>query len=193
MSLWPPETGAWGSPVFPGHVRDPLRRFSGRASKELRYDGCWSDVGPTVPEIWPFLWKLLFLGRMSKFDFLYLHLYLYVRICICIRVFVFVFVYLYLYLITTTFCFGSFLMKIHSWLLRLALHDNLGVFKGHGSFLGNWASETLSEGIPVQLFDSPPYSPCRWGLKWTNNSLFCLGHFLAPDPKWAYFYESVPP
>ena len=203
MCLIHPKTGASGSPVFPGHVRDPLRCFSRRARQELRFEWCWSDVGPTVPEICPFSWKLLFFGRMSKFDsgalpvfvfvFVCANLYSYLCICICICVFVFVFVYLYLYLITTTFCFGSFLMKIHSWLLRLALHDNLGVFKGHGSFLGNWASETLSEGIPVQLFDSPPYSPCRWGLKWTNNSLFCLGHFLAPDPKWAYFYESVPP
>ena len=38
-----------------------------------------------------------------------------VCICICMCEFVFVFVYLYLYLIMTTFCFGSFLMKIHSW------------------------------------------------------------------------------
>ena len=89
-----PKTGASGSPVFPGHVRDPLRCFSRRARKELRFEGCWSDVGLTVPEIWPFSWTLLFFGRMSKFDsgalpvfvfvFVWANLYLYLCICICI-------------------------------------------------------------------------------------------------------------
>ena len=81
---------------------------------------------------------------------------------------VFVFVYLYLYLCICVFVFDHdyllflFIFDENPFLrLRLALHDNLGVFKGHGSFLGNRASETLSEGIPVQLFDSPPYSNCR--------------------------------
>ena len=124
----------------------------------------------------------------------FVYLYLYLCICICMCEFVFVFVYLYLYLciciwylITTTFCFGSFLMKIHSWLLRLALHDNLGVFKGHGSFLGNRASETLSEGIPVQLFDRASGRNCRNEPKWTKNSLFCLSHFFASRPKLSRF------
>ena len=40
MCLLHPETGASGSPVFPGHVRDPLRCFSRRAGKELRFEGC---------------------------------------------------------------------------------------------------------------------------------------------------------
>ena len=46
------KTGASGSPVFPGHERDPLMCFSGGGRKELSFEGCWSDVGPTVPEIW---------------------------------------------------------------------------------------------------------------------------------------------
>ena len=98
-----PKTGASGSPVFPGHVRDPLRCFSRRARKELRFEGCWSDVGLTVPEIWPFPWKLLFFRRMSKFDSRALHVFvvvfvcanLYLYLCICICVFVFVFVYFF--------------------------------------------------------------------------------------------------
>ena len=52
------------------------------------------------------------IGRLDTFVFVYLCIC--ICICICICVFVFVFVYLYLYLIMTTFCFGSFLMKIHS-------------------------------------------------------------------------------
>ena len=40
MCLLHPKTGASGSPVFPGHVRDPLWRFSCRARKELRFEGC---------------------------------------------------------------------------------------------------------------------------------------------------------
>ena len=64
-----PKTGATGSPVFPGHVRDPLRCFSGCAGKELRFEGCRSDVGLTVPEIWPFPCKLFFLvGHAKSFD-----------------------------------------------------------------------------------------------------------------------------
>ena len=54
MCMLDPKTGAAGSPVFPGHDRDPLRCFSGCAGKELRFEGCRSDVGLTVPEIWPF-------------------------------------------------------------------------------------------------------------------------------------------
>ena len=134
--LWvcaPPETGASGSPVFPGHVRDHLRCFSGRARQELRFEWCWSDVGLTVPEIWPFSWKLLFFGRMSKFDsgalpvfvfvFVCANLYLYLCICICICVFVFVFDHDYL-MFWFIFDENPFLR------LRLASHDNLGFFSG---------------------------------------------------------------
>ena len=67
MCLLDPKTGASGSPVFPGHVRHPLRCFSGRAGKELRFEGCRSDVGLTVPEIWPFSWKLIFLAESQNF------------------------------------------------------------------------------------------------------------------------------
>ena len=113
MSLWPPETGASGSPVFPGHVRDPLRCFSGRARQELRFEWCWGDVGLTVPEIWPFSWKLLFFGRMSKFDSGALSC---ICICICVCEFVFVFVYLYLYL-CIRICIWSWLpfVLVHFW------------------------------------------------------------------------------
>ena len=51
-----PKTGASGSPVYQGHDRDPLMCFSGRGRKELRFEGCWSNVGPTVPEIWAISW-----------------------------------------------------------------------------------------------------------------------------------------
>ena len=53
--------------MFPGHVRSPLRRFSCRARNELRFEGCRSDVGLTVPEIWPFSWKLIFLAESPNF------------------------------------------------------------------------------------------------------------------------------
>ena len=128
-----PKTGASGSPVFPGHVRDPLRCFSGRARQELRFEWCWGDVGLTVPEIWPFSWKLLFFGRMSKFDsgalpvfvfvFVCANLYLYLCICICICVFVFVFDHDYL-LFWFIFDENPFLR------LRLALHEYLGTARG---------------------------------------------------------------
>ena len=89
-----------------------------------------------------------------------MYLYLCVRICICVCVFVFVFAYLYLYLIMTTFCFGLFFDENPFLRLRLASHDNLGVFTGTGSVLGDRASETLFEGIPGQLFDSPVWENC---------------------------------
>ena len=54
--------------------------------------------------------------------------------------------------------------------LSVASHGNLGFGWGHSSFLGNWASETLSEGIPVQLFDSPQCRECQIGPKWTQKS-----------------------
>ena len=111
-----------------------------------------------------FFVKTFYFGQRSKFDFgappvfvfvfVCAHLYLCVRICICICVFVFVFDHDYL-LFWFIFDENPFLI------LRLALHDNLGVFKGHGSFLGNRASETLSEGIPVQLFDRASGRNCR--------------------------------
>ena len=50
------KTGASGSPVLQGHDRDPLMCFSGWGRKELRFEGCWSHVGPTVSEIWAILW-----------------------------------------------------------------------------------------------------------------------------------------
>ena len=34
------KTGASGSPVFPGHERDPLMCFSGGGRKELSFEGC---------------------------------------------------------------------------------------------------------------------------------------------------------
>ena len=95
---------------------------------------------------------------MSKFDsgalpvfvfvFVCANLYLYLCICICICVFVFVFDHDYL-LFWFIFDENPFLR------LRLALHEYLGVLAGTGSFLGDGKSETLSEGIPAQLFDSP--------------------------------------
>ena len=94
---------------------------------------------------------------------LYLYLYLYVRICICICVFVFVFDHDYL-LFWFIFDENPFLR------LRLALHEYLGVLAGTGSFLGDGKSETLSEGIPAQLFDSPWGENCQIGPKWTKKS-----------------------
>ena len=95
---------------------------------------------------------------MSKFDsgalpvfvfvFVCAYLYLCARICICICVFVFVFDHDHL-LFLFIFDENPFLR------LRLALHEYLGVLAGRGGFLGNGTSETLSEGIPAQLFDSP--------------------------------------
>ena len=129
LSVPPPKTGATGSPVFPGHVRDPLRCFSGRARQELRFEWRRGDVGLTVPEIWPFSSKLLFFGRMSKFDsgslpvfvfvFVCANLYLYLCICICICVFVFVFDHDYL-LFWFMFDENPFLRS------RLVLHEYLG-------------------------------------------------------------------
>ena len=101
---------------------------------------------------------------MSKFDsgalpvfvfvFVCANLYLYLCICICIFVFVFVFDHDYL-LFWFIFDENPFLR------LRLASHDNLGVFKGLRAFLGSRTSETLSEGIPVQLFDRATGIFCR--------------------------------
>ena len=100
---------------------------------------------------------------MSKFDsgalpvfvfvFVCANLYFYLCICICICVFVFVFDHDHL-LFWLIFDENPFLR------LRLASHDNLGVFKGNQVFLGEGASETLSEGIPGQLFDSPCRETC---------------------------------
>ena len=78
-----------------------------------------------------------------------------VRICICICVFgicicVFAFVFDHDYVLF------RFIFDENPFLrLRLALHEYLGVLAGTGSFLGDGKSETLSEGIPAQLFDSP--------------------------------------
>ena len=78
-----------------------------------------------------------------------------VRICICICVFgicicVFAFVFDHDYVLF------RFIFDEKPFLrLRLALHEYLGVLAGTGSFLGDGKSETLSEGIPAQLFDSP--------------------------------------
>ena len=129
MCLLDPKTGASGSPVFPGHVRDPLRCFSGRPGKELRFEGCRSDVGLTVQEIWPFPWKLFFRVKVQNLTSeppLYLYLYLCVRLCICICVFLFVFVYLYLYLVMTTFWVRFIFDENPLLRLRMALHEYLG-------------------------------------------------------------------
>ena len=91
-------------------------------------------------------------GPMSKFDFGAPPLFVFVFVCanlyLCICVFVFVFDHDYL-LFWFIFDENPFLI------LRLALHEYLGVLAGTGSFLGDGKSETLSEGIPAQLFDSP--------------------------------------
>ena len=91
---------------------------------------------------------------MFVFVFVCANLYLYSCICICICVFVFVFDHDHL-LFWFIFDENPFLR------LRLASHDNLGVFTGTGSVLGDRASETLSEGIPVQLFDRASGRNCR--------------------------------
>ena len=101
--------------------------------------------------------RTFFLSQRSKFDFgfdLHLYLYLYARICICICVFVFVFDHDHL-LFWFIFDENPFLR------LRLALHEYLGVLAGGCKFLGNRTSETLSEGIPVQLFDRASGRNCR--------------------------------
>ena len=88
-----------------------------------------------------------------------------VRICICICVFgicicVFAFVFDHDYVLFW------FIFDENPFLrLRLGSHDNLGFFRGYGSFLGNRTSETGSEYIPAQLFDSPLYSSGRIGPK----------------------------
>ena len=64
-----PFFGASGSPVFPGQVRDHLTWFSGCPSQELRFEGSWSDVGPTVPEIWPFAQKLFLSAKGQNSTF----------------------------------------------------------------------------------------------------------------------------
>ena len=101
---------------------------------------------------------------MSKFDsgslpvfvfvFVCANLYLYLCICICICVFVFVFDHDYL-LFWFIFDENPFLR------LRLVLHEYLGVSRGTRPILSDGASETLSEGIPVQLFDSPSRENCQ--------------------------------
>ena len=96
-------------------------------------------------------------------------------ICICMCVFVFAFVYLYLYL-CTCICIWSWL-PFNFWFifdenpflrLTLALHEYLGVLAGGAPFLGQGTSETLSEGIPAQLFDSPWSKICQIGPKRTK-------------------------
>ena len=111
-----------------------------------------------------FFVKTFYFGQRSKFDFgappvfvfvfVCAYLYLCVRICICICVFVFVFDHDYL-LFWFIFDENPFLR------LRLALHEYLGVLAGGCKFLGNRTSETLSEGIPVQLFDRASGIHCR--------------------------------
>ena len=83
------------------------------------------------------------------------------RICIRICVFVFVFVYLYLVFDHDYLLFWFIFDENPFLMLRLALHEYLGVLAGRGGFLGNRASETLSEGIPVQLFDRASGRNCR--------------------------------
>ena len=116
--------------MFPGHVRDPLRCFSGRAGKELRFEWCRSDV-QRFRRYGCFRENFFFLEECSKFDsgalavfvfvfvFVYATLYLYLCICLCICVCVFVFDHGYL-LFWFIFDENPFLR------LRMALHDNLG-------------------------------------------------------------------
>ena len=111
-----------------------------------------------------FFVRTFYFGQRSKFDlgappvfvfvFVCAYLYLRVRICICICVFVFVFDHDHP-LFWFIFDENPFLR------LRLALHEYLGVLAGGGKFLGNLTSETLSEGIPVQLFDRASGRNCR--------------------------------
>ena len=75
-------------------------------------------------------------------------MYLYLCICIFVGLFVFAFDYDYL-LFWFIFDENPFLR------LSLALHEYLGVLGGGRAFLGNRTSETLSEGIPDHVFDSP--------------------------------------
>ena len=91
---------------------------------------------------------------MFVFVFVCANLYLYSCICICIGVLVFVFDHDDL-LFWFIFDENPFLR------LRLALHEYLGVLAGLRKFLGNRTSETLSEGIPVQLFDRASGRNCR--------------------------------
>ena len=89
---------------------------------------------------------------MFVFVFVCANLYLYSCICICVLVFVFDHDDLLFWFI---FDENPFLR------LRLALHEYLGVLAGGGKFLGDRTSETLSEGIPVQLFDRASGRNCR--------------------------------
>ena len=126
--------------------------------------------------------RTFFLSQRSKFGFgfdLHLYLYLYARICICICVFVFVFDHDHL-LFWFIFDENPFLR------LRLASHDNLGVSRGGGPFLGDGTSETLSKGIPAQLFDSPWPDNCPKTAKMNKRVhsfvlvIFCLGTQTGP-------------
>ena len=89
-------------------------------------------------------------------------------ICICMRVFVFVFVYLCICICVFVFVFDHdhllflFISDENPFLrLRLALHEYLGVLGGGREVLGNRASETLSEDIPVLIFDRASGRHCR--------------------------------
>ena len=93
---------------------------------------------------------------MFVFVFVCANLYSCICICICVLVFVFDHDDLLFWFI---FDENPFLR------LRLALHEYLGVLAGTGSFLGDGKSETLSEGIPAELFDSPRRENCRIGPK----------------------------
>ena len=104
--------------------------------------------------------QTFFSGQSSKFDFgappvfvfvfvcAYLYLYLYLCICICICLCVCVCDHDHL--------LSWFIFDENPFLrLSLALHEYLGVLGGGRAFLGNRTSETLSEGIPDHVFDSP--------------------------------------
>ena len=117
--------------------------------------------------------KTFYFCPRSKFDFgappvfvfvfvcAYLYLYLYLCICICICLCVCV-------------CDHDHLLSWFNFdenpFLRLSLtsHDNSGVSWGNQPFLGDGTSETLSEGIPGQLFDSPCPQNCWIGPKRTK-------------------------
>ena len=84
------------------------------------------------------------------------------------RVFVFVFVYLFICICVFVFVFDhdhllfGFMFDESPFLrLTMALHEYLGVLGGGREVLGNRASETLSEDIPVLIFDRASGRNCR--------------------------------
>ena len=127
---------------------------------------CLSRCLASGPKVSLTLWvndplKLAPQPPVFVFVFVCVYLNLYSCICICICVFVFVFDHDYL--------FFWFIFDENPFLrLSLTSHDNSGVSWGNQPFLGDGTSETLSEGIPGQLFDSPCPQNCWIGPKRTK-------------------------